>query len=235
MRKMYLVLVLILLHGFSGWVLAQEKFGFEIGGYAGPTFWKERQFQVNAPQAVPPINLVFQYEDKTNYGVRFNLLSRNYWGGELDYSFQRNTVTLTRESFAPVVLDGNVQHFFYNTVLYPFRYNERRIIPFLTAGVGLATYRPSSEARARAADPKIYGLGNLTELDKRFAFNYGGGLKAVIAPHLGVRADFRHNFSDVPSYGLPKESTNPTQVVLPIQGKLQNYEISAGIYFQVLR
>ena len=47
--------------------------------------------------------------------------------------------------------------------------------------------------------------------------------------------DFRHNFSDVPSYGLPKESSNPAQAVLPIQGKLQNYEVSAGIYFQFLK
>ena len=48
---------------------------------------------------------------------------------------------------------------------------------------------------------------------------------------IGVRADFRHIFSDVPSYGLPKESSNPTQTVLPIQGKLQMFEASVGIYF----
>ncbi len=46
-----------------------------------------------------------------------------------------------------------------------------------------------------------------------------------------MRADFRHIFSDVPSFGLPKESSNINQVVLPIQGKLQMYEASAGIYF----
>ena len=235
MRKRYLVAVLILVHAFSGWVLAQETYGFEIGGYAGPTFWQERQFQVNAPQAIPPVNLGFLYGNRTNYGVRFNLLSRDYWGGELDYSFQRNTVTLSRQSFTPVALDGNVQHFFYNTVFYPFRYSAGHISPFVTAGIGLAAYKPSDEARARAADPKIYGIGTLSDLDKRFAFNYGGGVKAIVAPHFGVRLDFRHSFSDVPSYGLPKESTNRTQVVLPIQGKLQNYEVSIGLYYQVLK
>src|SRR5689334_5774539 len=122
MRKRYLFPILILLHGFSGWAQAQETYGFEIGGYAGPTLWKDRQFQENAPQAVPPINLGFQYRDKTNYGVRFNLLSQGYWGGELDYNFQRNTLMLSRESFTPVTLDGSVQHFFYNTVFYPLQY-----------------------------------------------------------------------------------------------------------------
>jgi opacity protein-like surface antigen len=235
MRKRYLFLALILLQGFSARALAQEKFGFEIGGYAGPTFWKARQFQINAPQATPPINLELGYKDKTNYGVRFNLLSRGYWGGELDYSFQKNTVTLSREGVTPVILDGNIQHFFYNTVLYPFQYSERRIIPFVTVGIGLAAYSPSSEARARAADPKIYGIGNLSDMDKRFAFNYGGGVKANIVPYAGIRVDLRHSFSDVPSYGLPKESSSPSQVVLPIQGKLQHYEISAGVYFRVLK
>jgi opacity protein-like surface antigen len=235
MRRFFLLAIVISIQAFTGIVMAQERYGFEIGAYAGPTYWNERHFQVNAPQAIPPIDLGFKYDNKVDYGVRFNLLSRGFWGGELDYNFQKNTVTLTRASFSPASLDGNIQHFYYNTIFYPIRYSEGHVSPFLTAGIGLAAYSLSDEARARAANPNIYGIGNLTELDKRFAFNYGGGIKAIVAPHFGVRVDFRHNFSDVPSYGLPKESTNPAQTVLPIQGKLQNYEISAGVYFQVLR
>jgi hypothetical protein len=70
-------------------------------------------------------------------------------------------------------------------------------------------------------------------MDKRFAFNYGFGVKAKISSRFGVRADFRHIFSDVPSYGLPKESPNPTQTVLPIQGKLQMFEASVGFYLHL--
>jgi hypothetical protein len=235
MRRAYLLVVLVLCQGFSGLVFAQEKYGYEIGAYAGPTYWQARDFQVNAPQVLPPLNVRLHYDDKIDYGVRFNLLSRGLWGGELDYNFQRNTVTLTNESSASVALKGNVQHFFYNTIFYPLHYSERHVSPFLTAGIGLAAYRLDKEARARAADPRIYALGRLEDLDKRFAFNYGGGVKAIIAPHFGVRVDFRHNFSDVPSYGLPKESADPTQIVLPIQGKLQNYEVTAGVYFHVLK
>src|ERR1041385_6501205 len=134
MRKTCLLLFLILFSGFSGLAVGQEGYGFEIGGYAGPTDWKARQFQVNAPQAVPPINLDFQYRGKPNYGIRFNLLSRGYWGGELDYNFQKNTVSLKRDFFSPVALDGSIQHFFYNTVFYPLRY-ESRVTPFVTGGI----------------------------------------------------------------------------------------------------
>ena len=230
MRKI-VFLILILFEGFAGIAVAQEKLGFEIGGYSGAAIWRERSFQVGAPQASPPIALGFQYDDKIVYGGRFNLLSHGYWGGELAYGYQKNTVTLTRQSFTPVELKGSVHHFFYNTILYPARYGSHRMRPFLTAGLGLAGYNLSGEARARAADPKVYGLGNLASVDKRFAFNYGGGLKADVSSHAGIRVDFRHNFSDVPSFGLPKESSNPAQIVLPIQGKLQNFEGSVGIYF----
>ncbi len=234
MRKTFL-LMLILFQGFTGILLAQEKFGFEIGGYSGAAIWRERTFQVGPPQASPPVALGFEYDDKVVYGGRFNLLSHGYWGGELAYSYQKNTVQLTRPSFTPVELKGSVHHFFYDTILYPMRYRSHRVMPFLTAGLGLAGYNLSGEARARAADPKIYGLGNLANVDKRFAFNYGGGLKADVSSHVGFRFDFRHIFSDVPSFGLPKESSNPAQIVLPIQGKLQNYESSVGIYFHFLK
>jgi len=234
MRKTRPVLVLILFLTFAGMVRAQETVNLEIGGYASQTQWKARQFQINAPQAIPPIDIGFRYEDKPVYGIRFNFLSSGFWGGEIDYNFQRNTVRLSRESFTPVALDGNVQHLYYNTIFYPLRYRQR-VNPFLTAGIGLAAYKLSSEARARAADPKIYRIGELKDLDKRVAFNYGGGIKVLIAGPVGLRADFRHNFSDVPSYGLPKESANPNQHVLPIQGKLQNYEFSAGIYLHALK
>jgi len=233
MRRLFLLLVVTLC--FSALSFAQEKYGFEIGAYAGPTQWKERHFQINAPQAVPPIDMRLHYEDKTQYGVRFNFLSQGFWGGEFDYNYQKNTVTLNRDSFAPVALTGNVQHFLYNTVFYPFRYSSGHFTPFLTGGVGLAAYRLNSAARARAADPQGYGLGTLEELDKRFAFNYGGGVKGTIARHVGLRADVRHNFSDVPSYGLPKESSNPAQIVLPVQGKLQNVEATAGVYFHLTK
>jgi opacity protein-like surface antigen len=120
-------------------------------------------------------------------------------------------------------------------VFYPIHYSARRVMPFATAGVGVGGYHLSDEARGRAADPRVYGIGNLRSIDKRFAFNYGGGVKVGLLSRLGIRADFRHIFSDVPSYGLPKESSNRNQIVLPIQGKLQTYEGSAGIYFHFLK
>jgi opacity protein-like surface antigen len=237
MRKalIFLILMFLVFQALRVAAMAQEKYGFEVGAYAGPVDWKPRSFQVGPPQASPPIPLGFRYDDRPIYGGRFNLLSHRYWGGELSYGYQRNTVTLSRASFTPVKLKGAIHEFFYNTVFYPLKYRTARVMPFATGGIGLAAYQLSDEARSAAGNPRIYGIGTLKSFDRRFAFNYGGGIKAELIPHVGVRVDFRHNFSDVPSYGLPKESSNPAQTVLPIQGKLQNYEATVGIYFHFLK
>jgi hypothetical protein len=236
MQRTLILLAVILVQGVSQHLFAQGEFGFEIGGFGGRSIWKDRDFQIGPPQ-VPigslNINLNFAYDDEFVYGGRFNILSRGHWGGEFSYSYQSNTLSLTRQDFpsSPVTLDGGVHHFFYNMIFNLTRYEKSKVVPFVTGGVGLAGYALSDEARAKAADPAEYGIGNLRPYEKRFAYNYGFGVKAKLASHFGVRADFRHIFSDVPSYGLPKESSNPSQVVLPIQGKLQMYEVSAGIYY----
>ena len=236
MRKTLIVLAVILVQGVSGQLFAQGNFGFEIGAFGGRSIWQDRDFQIGPPQVpigAPPINLNLSYGDEFLYGARFNILSRGHWGGEFSYSYQSNSVTLARQdsSGRQVELDGGVHHFFYNMIFNLMRYEKSKVVPFVTGGVGLAAYALSDEARAKAADPGGYGIGNLRPSDKRFAYNYGFGVKAKVTSRIGVRADFRHIFSDVPSYGLPKESSNPNQVVLPIQGKLQMFEASAGIYF----
>ena len=170
-------------------------------------------------------------------GVRFNLLSRGHWGGEFSYGYQKNKVTLTRQDAAlePVSLDGSVQQFFYNTIFYIFRYDRSPVMPFVTGGIGLEAYGLSDKARAFARDPEQGGIGELKGIDNRFAFNYGGGVKTNLTPSFGIRADFHHTFSDVPTFGFRKQSSNPAQTVLPVGGKLQMYEASAGIYFHIAK
>jgi hypothetical protein len=57
----------------------------------------------------------------------------------------------------------------------------------------------------------VLGLGTLKNTDTRVALNYGAGVKGVVSRNVGIGVDFRHMFSDALSYGLSKESGNPTQ------------------------
>ena len=234
MRKEF-VLILVLFLAFSGSLLAQEeKTGYELGVFAAWQDWKSHNFRIGPPQASVPIDFGFRYSDRIAYGVRANFLSHGHWAGELSYSYQKNPVTISNESnpsIAPITFGGSVHQIFYNEVFYPAQY-RRWVTPFITGGIGVAGYQLSETARELVAPQN--GFGTLKKLDTRVALNYGVGLKVNIDSHVGFRADFRHIFSDVPSYGLPKESSNPAQVVLPTQGKLQTFEYSFGIFVRHL-
>jgi len=233
MRKEF-VLILVLFLAFTGSLLAQEeKTGYELGVFAAWQDWKSNTFQIGPPQASTPTDFDFRYRDRIAYGVRANFLSHGHWAGELSYSYQKNPVTITNESnpSVPITLGGSVHQIFYNEVFYPAQY-RRWVTPFITGGIGVAGYQLSESARETVAPQN--GFGNLKKLDTRVALNYGVGVKVNIDSHVGFRADFRHIVSDVPSYGLPKQSSNPTQVVLPTHGKLQTFEYSFGIFVRHL-
>jgi hypothetical protein len=223
-------MVLVVLRAFSSSLFAQEKYSFEVGPYVSVADWQDRSFQIGPPQSSPPIKLRYHLAERPIYGVRANILSYGHWAGELAYAFEDNTVTLTRGATS-LPLEGGVHHFFYNEVFYPVRYGHT-IMPFFTGGIGVAGYHLNEDAQARA---RAAGLGELKGMDSEFAFNYGGGVKVNITQSFGVRGDFRHNFSDVPTFGLPKSSRNPAQPVLPVGGKLQMYEGSVGIYFRFMK
>jgi opacity protein-like surface antigen len=226
MRKTTVLILLILLQTVPAVLCAQEKYNFEVGPNAGFADWQDRSFQVGPPQALRLTKLGFHLAERPVYGVRVNLLSSGYWGGEVSYAYENNTITFGRPSSAPVALEGAVHHFFYNEVFYPVRYGHFPLLPYFTGGIGVAGYHVSD------VTPKNSGVGNLHGMNAKFAFNYGAGVKLNVAHSFGIRADFRHNYSDVPNFGLPGQSSNPAQTVLPLGGKLQMYEGSFGIYYR---
>ena len=233
MRKEFVLILLLIAFAAAPLPAQDGPTGHEIGVFASWHDWQPHTLRIGPPQTSTPFDLGFSYNDRASYGVRANFLSHGHWAGELSYSYQKNTATLTRASFTPVTLSGGVHHAFYNQVFYPFRYGGA-FVPFITGGVGLASFQLSDNARARAADPRVYGLGDLKSTDNRVALNYGGGVKLNFSEGFGIRVDFRHLFSDVPSYGLPKQSTDPSRLVFPAEGKLQTYEASFGVYFRKL-
>ena len=232
MRREFAWILVILLAGTGSLLGQDERTGYEIGVYAAGQDWKARTFQIAPAPALTPIALGFQYKhNRIGYGIRANFLSQGHWGGELSYSYQRNALSLTRQAFTPVTLGGGIHHVFYNEVFYPVRYGGP-VMPFVTGGIGLAAYHLNSKTLSDAANPAVYGLGSLKRNEEKLALNYGAGVKSHIAPHVGIRADFRHIFTDVPTWGLPGQPPVSAQLPVPPQGKLQNFEFSIGIYFR---
>ncbi len=126
---------------------------------------------------------------------------------ESNYNFMVNNVRLqVPGSFSAFTntFGNQIQSFAVDPV-YHFTPRGKRLRPYLTAGLGPSWFVPVKPARAFA--------GTSTEL----AFNYGGGVKYHLSPHLGLRFDARGVFEQNPSYalaGVPKAHLNGLQATL---------------------
>lgn len=126
---------------------------------------------------------------------------------EANYNFSVNNARLAIANKPALVLSdfGNqIQSLSFNP-LYNFTPRGSRFRPYVTAGIGPSWFLPTKQARA--ANP---GLSRNTE----FAFNYGGGVKYHLTPHLGLRLDARGTFEQNPSFGftnVPKAHINGLQ------------------------
>ncbi len=144
----------------------------------------------------------FDLQNGTGVNLHFSLNGRSYFGHELTYGYERDTLKLGEADQGSV----QVHKFYYDFVAHLSR-RGARARPFVLAGAGLASYLPPAEAAIRAA--------NLT----RFGLNFGGGLKVRIADHLGVRFDIRDHFVEKPDFFDLAEVT----------GRLHNIEYAVGL------
>jgi outer membrane protein OmpA-like peptidoglycan-associated protein len=120
---------------------------------------------------------------------------------EANYNFMVNNARLANSTF------GNQIHSLAIDPVYNFTPLGARVRPYVTAGVGPIWFTPTKQARAQLA------VNKSTE----FAFNYGGGVKFHLNPHLGLRFDARGMFSRNPAFGLatiPKSHLNGLQTTL---------------------
>ncbi len=114
---------------------------------------------------------------------------------EANYNFSVNNARVTsfnRVGEASSVFGDQIQSFSVNPV-YNFAIRGSRLRPYVTAGVGPSWFVPTKQARAA-----VPGVEKTTE----FTFNYGGGFKYHLTPHLGLRLDARGLFERNPAFGF---------------------------------
>ncbi len=227
-EALFALLMLIL-----GSVPLFSQSGGELNLYGGWSLFTTESFEIGEPQSPTPIPLTFSMEDGLRSGLRINFLTKGKWGSEAYYGYQSTTATFTRADNAtrPLELPTQVHQFGANVLYYPLGTedtDERFIVPFASAGLGAAIYRPTSEAKRIASDPL---QGNISELIEsgRFSLNYGFGVRRRLNGMFGVRFDVRGFLSRSPTFGLPDSSEDPTVTVLPLNNLLHSAEVSVGI------
>jgi hypothetical protein len=210
---------------------AQTQYRFEV--YAAANMPQDKKFEISYPQSTTPMKGTYEFSPGARGGVRFGSDGKRHWGQEFDYSYGGNSTRIVNQynggRFAFTV---RAHQFAYNVVWYPRSLDrKRKVFPYLTAGAGARFYRLSQATMNEALDPNRAGLGKLSN-ESIFTFNAGGGVRFRVNDVYGFRIDVRDYVSDPTRFGLPENSTNPSQVVFPVTGLLHQIEVSfAFVYY----
>ncbi len=176
----------------------------ELDAFAGGSFFSSVNLSsVNRGQAA---------EKLVNGGTAGGRAAYNFsrhFAVEANYNFMVNNVRLQIPgSFSGFDNTfGDQIHSFAIDPVYNIAPRGNRLRPYVTAGLGPSWFAPTKQARASLP------VTTSTEL----AFNYGGGVKYHLSPHLGLRFDARGVFERNPSFGLadiPKAHLNGVEATL---------------------
>ncbi len=171
-----------------------------------------------------------RFENGIKIGIRGTVNLKEHWGAEGTYSFSSNGLQVTRVLPAAVQTYGVHLHQLTGNALYFFTAKDRSFRPFITAGVGLSRYSPTSDAKLTAAQ-NFLGQPAVLASTSSFNFNFGGGIETRPWDHFGVRLDLRDHLTAIPRFGLPQAATSPAAPFFPIQGRAQDFEITTGLIY----
>jgi hypothetical protein len=217
----------------SNVTFAQLKDNIELNIFGAGNWYSSNRYEISFPQSVTPIQGEFKLDRGLRAGVRLGVFTRGHWGQEFFYSYEPNKTHFIRFTAPSSSLDLDIQvHNYGVTGLYYFHEGEERgIRPFASFGLGGTIYRLTPEAASLVRDPL---RGNAQDMDNahEIAFNYGFGFKTTrAAGPVGFRLDVRGFVGRTPSFGLARQSEDPTATVFPATGAFHNAEASAGIIF----
>ena len=179
---------------------------------------------------IGPSLFTTQFNNGIKIGVRGTANVTDHWGAEATYSFSSNGLRVTRAAPATAQDFGVHLHQITGNALYFFTARDRTFRPFLTAGVGLSRYSPTSDAKLAATQSFLNQPAVLTS-SSSFNFNFGGGIETRPWEHFGLRLDLRDHLTAIPTFGLPQSATSPASPFFPVQGRAQDFEITTGLIY----
>ena len=177
---------------------------YEIGIFGGADFWKRKFDPLRTGLAPSGVIGIFATENFSKY-----------LGLEQSLSYSQNPIHFTPD------FNGAIQQFqlsqrmwmFQNSLLVYFKPKRSAVRPYLKAGAGLISYRPTDDALAIVENPANVSLGAYNmAADTRFAATYGFGLKVRFSDHFGLRAEILGIISREPHYGLAEFGITPAEV-----------------------
>ena len=179
---------------------------------------------------IGPSLFTTQFQNGIKIGVRGTANLREHWGAEGTYSFSSNDLQIAQALPVAVQSLGVHLHQVTGNALYFFTARDKSIRPFVTAGLGVSHFSPTSDAKLRAAQ-SFLGQPAVIAGTSSFAFDFGGGIEWRPWDRFGLRLDLRDHLSAIPRFGLPQNATSPGAPFFPIQGRAQDFEITTGLIY----
>ena len=200
----------------SAFVSQAQEMSYRVEIFGGVTYPAAKDFEITAPQTPYPVPGRHSFSLGGRGGARLGKELGTHWGMDYDYSYGANASAISTQ-FGELPIYNHIHQVSANLLVYPFGSPNKRILPYLTSGIGATFVTVSQKTIGAAADPARGGIGQLSN-DIMFAFNAGVGIRIRMSSRYGLRFDVRDYVSRPIRYGLPVSSSDPNAAVFPVSG-----------------
>ena len=199
-----------------------------FGGYQGWDLWRSKF------SSRPGAELV----SGGVAGVRAGYDIGKHFGVEGAYTYGVNNLRAFPDRSGPVrPLDvgyGARNHHLSLNPMWHFAGPESKLRPYVTAGLGALSFRPTGDAGRESRLPANAGLGAPALKDDLMpAFNWGGGVKYKLTELLQLRFDARNIITRQPHMGLAPNNAVPGGVFAAPGGTGSGLQATAGLGFDL--
>jgi hypothetical protein len=115
-----------------------------------------------------------------------------------------------------------------------FTGSSSHLRPFLSTGIGVAHFAPTSAAKTQASFQFIDSPATLSS-DNKLSVTIAGGIEARSRHRIGLRLDVMDHISGIPTYGVPQTSSGPGAASYPVSGIVHNIQVEAGLVLYLWR
>jgi len=215
---------------FVGCLLPQAAFAqnifppekFEISPFAGATLFRDTHAGVGTDLSAGG-----------TIGFRVTEDPSRYFGVEETFDWTPNGLQFLMPYTAPgytnTSLDNRTFRFSADGLFY-FTPAGSRFRPFVEIGFGGVRYK-LTKAASNLLTTEFLPPGQTPTANEAIQLNYGAGLKIRLTNVFGLRFDVRGLDSHAPNYGL--STTNNGGVYLPDAGRLNSFEFTGGLVFNI--
>lgn len=189
----------------------------------------DRTFVVNGN------NFQTQYAGGARGKARLTLDLTKHFSVEGVYGFGTSNLDVTTTGNNPQTSAFGVrEHEVQANVMHFFTGSSSHLRPFLSTGIGVAHFAPTSAAKTQASFQFIDSPATLSS-DNKLSVTIAGGIEARSRHRIGLRLDVMDHISGIPTYGVPQTSSGPGAASYPVSGIVHNIQVEAGLVLYLWR